>query len=74
MEYEYPNMGYEKIYDQFMLGSDVLVAPVIVKGQFKRQVVLPKGKWKYLGEKEYEGGKIVTVDSPLEVLPYFIKA
>lgn len=74
MEYEYPNMGYERIYDQFMLGSDILVAPVVIKGQFKRDVVLPNGKWKYLGKDEYEGGKTVTVDSPLEVLPYFIKA
>ena len=73
MEYEYPNMGYEGINDQFMLGSDILVAPVVVKGQFKRKVVLPRGKWKYLGNTEYEGGKTVTVDSPLEILPYFIK-
>lgn len=74
MEYEFPHCGYERIYDQFMLGSDILVAPVVVKGQFKREVVLPKGKWKYLGNTEYEGGKTVTVDSPLEILPYFIKA
>ena len=74
MEYEYPNMGYEGINDQFMLGSDILVAPVVVKGQFKRKVVLPRGKWKYLGDTEYEGGKDVLVDSPLEILPYFIKA
>ena len=74
MEYEFPNMGYERIYDQFMLGSNILVAPVVIKGQFKREVVLPKGKWKYLGKTEYEGGKTVIVDSPIEVLPYFIKA
>ncbi len=74
MEYEYPHCGYERVFDQFMLGSDVLVAPVIIKGQTKRTVKLPLGKWKYLGKEEYDGGKEVLVDSPLDVLPYFIKS
>jgi len=73
MEYEYPHMGYERILDQFMLGSGILVAPVINKGQVARDVVLPRGKWLYLGKEEYEGGKTVKVPSPLNVLPYFIK-
>ena len=30
--------------------------------------------WKYLGKTEYEGGTKVCVDSPIDVLPYFIKA
>ena len=73
MEYEYPHMGYERVTDQFMLGEDVLVAPVIKKGQTRREVKLPQGKWKYLGKTEYTGGCTVTVDAPLEILPYFIK-
>ena len=73
MEYEYPHRGYERIYDQFMLGSEVLVAPVITKGQTKREVILPEGKWIYLDKIEYTGGQTVTVDAPLSVLPYFVK-
>ena len=73
MEYSYPHRGYERIEDQFMLGDDILVAPVSVKGQFAKEVVLPEGKWLYLGKEEYEGGKTVTVDCPLSVLPYFTK-
>ena len=73
MEYAYPHAGYERVLDQFMLGEDVLVAPVIKKGQTKREVKLPQGKWKYLGKTEYTGGCTVTVDAPLEILPYFIK-
>ncbi len=73
LEYEYPHCGYEKILDQFLLGSKVLVAPVLEKGQVKRHVVLPKGKWQYVDGIIYEGGKTVEVDAPLEVLPYFIK-
>lgn len=73
MEYEYPNHGYELIDDQFMLGSQMLVAPVIEKGATTKRVVLPEGKWLYLGKDEYEGGKTVTVDAPIEVLPYFVR-
>ena len=73
MEYSYPHQGYEKMHSQFMLGNDILVAPVTEKGETKKTVLLPQGKWMYLGETEYEGGAEVTVDAPLEVLPYFIK-
>lgn len=73
MEYEFPHQGYEKVNDQFMLGSDVLVAPVLNKGQTERKVKLPKGKWLYLGESEYDGAKTVTVPSPIEILPYFVR-
>lgn len=73
MEYAYPHCGYEEIQDQFLLGSDLLVAPVITQGQTVRSVVLPAGKWRYLGETEYEGGQTVEVSAPIEILPYFIK-
>lgn len=71
MEYEFPNEGFEKVTDQFMLGDKILVAPVLEKGQTTKDVKLPKGRWAYLGEKIYEGGTTVTVDAPISVLPYF---
>ena len=74
MEYQYPHKGYERVLDQFMLGEDILVAPVITKGQTERQIILPEGKWKYLGNTEYDGGKTVTVPSPIHILPYFERA
>jgi len=42
MEYCFPNQGFEKVIDQFMLGKDILVAP-IVKEENRRIVLLPKG-------------------------------
>ena len=74
MEYEYPHKGYGRVLDQFMLGDKILVAPVITKGITERNVLLPEGKWLYLGKTEYTGGSEVTVDAPINVLPYFIKA
>lgn len=73
MEYEFPNQGFERVSDQFMLGSDILVAPVIKKGELTRDVMLPQGKWQTDDGKIYEGGKTVSVDAPLDVLPLFKK-
>jgi alpha-glucosidase (family GH31 glycosyl hydrolase) len=70
MNYQY-NMSI-KIDDQFMLGDDILVAPILNKGQIKRTVILPDGKWNYYGTV-LVGGKTVEVDAPLEILPYFKK-
>ena len=73
MEYSYPHEGFAEVNDQFMLGDDILVAPVIQKGGATRRVRLPEGRWNYLGEEEYIGGSTVTVSAPLSVLPYFVK-
>ncbi len=73
MEYSYPHNGYAKINDQFLLGEDILVAPVVEKGQVTRKVILPEGKWLFLGKTEYKGACEVTVDAPLSVLPYFVR-
>jgi alpha-glucosidase (family GH31 glycosyl hydrolase) len=72
MLYNYPNSDYGKIKDQFMLGADILVAPVLQKGARNRTVVFPKGNW--LGE---DGTKVMgpitqTIQVPLERLPYYV--
>lgn len=73
LEYVYPHNGYERVTDEFLLGEDVLVAPVVVQGQRKRRVLLPSGKWRYVDGVVYEGGGAIEVDAPLNVLPYFEK-
>jgi alpha-glucosidase len=72
MEYEFPGQGFDNVKDQFMLGKDILIAPVLEKGQLKRQVKLPKGKWKTVDNKIVKGGQVIIVDAPLDVLPIFI--
>lgn len=71
MEYQYPNKGYGRVLDQFMLGEDVLVCPVIEKGQYSRKVVLPQGKWEYCDGTIYDGDREIDVPAPISVLPYF---
>jgi alpha-glucosidase len=73
MALAYPESGYETIKDQFMLGNDILVAPVVEKGTRSRSVVLPKGKWIADDGKKYKGGKTIQIEVPLERLPYLKK-
>jgi alpha-glucosidase (family GH31 glycosyl hydrolase) len=73
MEFVFPNQGYETVVDQFMMGDELLVAPVVKPGTNGRNVLLPKGKWKADDGKVYEGGKSILIDTPLDRLPYFEK-
>lgn len=49
MEYEFPSQGFETVIDEFMLGDNLLVAPMLEKGKEFRNVKLPNGKWKTSG-------------------------
>ena len=73
LEYEFPGAGLERVTDEFMLGSKLLVAPVLTAGTDRRAVALPPGaEWRYVPTgKVYAGGGKVTVPAPLDVLPYF---
>tara|TARA_R110000744_G_scaffold172626_11_gene291329 strand:+ start:1917 stop:3539 length:1623 start_codon:yes stop_codon:yes gene_type:complete len=73
MSLAYPDSGYEMIKDQFMLGDEILVTPVVKKGVRKRKVVLPKGKWKDVKNKTFRGGRTIEIEVPLSRLPYFTK-
>lgn len=73
LEYNYPHCGYEKINDQFMLGEDIMVAPVLCKGQTIKNVVLPKGEWKSLEGTVYSGGQTVEIPVGIDSIPVFIK-
>ena len=75
MFYEFPED--EKCWDlkdQYMFGSDYLVAPVLKAGATERQVYLPKGKWENFNTKEVvEGGKTITVAAPIDQIPIFLR-
>ena len=64
-----------EIEDQYMFGSDILVAPILHADERERTLYLPKGSWKHLFTGEvYEGGATVTVAAPLDQLPVFERA
>jgi len=72
MEYAFPNEGFESSNDQYMLGEKYLVAPMVDKGE-TRTVKLPKGNWEDDLGKKYKGGKVVTMNVPLNRLVYFVR-
>lgn len=74
--YEFPDDKQTYlINDEYMVGSDVLVAPVVKEGMKTRGIYLPKGAewidW-HTGEK-IESGKIHYLQTPLERLPIFVR-
>jgi len=73
MELAFSGNGYELIKDQFVLGNDIIVAPVVEKGVRSRKVVLPIGTWQAEDGVKYSGGRTIEVSVPLERLPYFRK-
>lgn len=66
----------ERAYDEkyeYLLGRDLLVAPVYQKGVKSMKIYLPEDKWVdiFTGE-EYEGGE-VSVNTPIDRIPAFYR-
>ena len=76
MFYEFPeDVRCWDLEDQYLFGSDVLVAPVCEQGAVQREVYLPAGaQWTDIHTgKAYDGGQIVACDCPLDKIPVFLK-
>lgn len=73
MEYAYPGNGWEKITDQFLMGDKLLVAPQVYENATTRKVVIPPGRWKADDGNVYTGPAEITVDTPLERIPHFVR-
>jgi alpha-D-xyloside xylohydrolase len=60
--------------DQFLLGPDILVAPVTAPSTTSREVYLPAGRrWVDVRTREaYDGGSTFTCDAPLASIPVFV--
>ena len=45
LEYNAPHEGLASVRDEFMLGEEILAAPVVTKGARERTVLFPRGRW-----------------------------
>ena len=61
--------------DEFLLGPDLLVAPILTAGATARTVYLPAGsRWTdpWTGTA-HDGGQTVDVAAPLDRIPVFLR-
>uniref|UniRef100_A0A0A9ZJ17 Putative family 31 glucosidase KIAA1161 n=1 Tax=Lygus hesperus TaxID=30085 RepID=A0A0A9ZJ17_LYGHE len=65
----------QQILDEFLVGEEILVAPVVEKGATSRSIYIPSGTW-----KDGNNGNVIlgpqTIQqypAPLDTLPYFLR-
>ena len=62
------------IDDQFLVGSDILVAPILDPKTYQRTIYLPAGAWQAAGDSKVYVGPITlrNYPAPIDEIPYFI--
>ncbi|WP_298040162.1 NPCBM/NEW2 domain-containing protein [uncultured Microbacterium sp.] len=76
---EYPNdpMAYgAEANNEFLLGTDFLVAPVFTDSSVRNDIYLPEGQWvDYWTGEIHEGGRVLNgYEAPLDTLPVLVRA
>ncbi|MDM0700450.1 glycoside hydrolase family 31 protein [Clostridium perfringens] len=73
MEYE-KDMNLLNMREQFMLGENMLVAPVLYEGERSKTIYLPKGSWfNYFTMEKLQGGKWYKLPCELDEILVFVK-
>lgn len=76
MAYEFPGDSTAKNMEyQYMLGENLLVAPVENEGQTEKLIYLPEGEWidLFWGAKR-AGSSLITYTAGLDAIPVFVKS
>lgn len=74
--YEFPDDAAAwDVSDQFLLGADLLVAPIVHAGERSRRVYLPSGtSWRSLSDgTRFEGGTTISVEAEISTIPVFAR-
>ncbi len=61
------------IDDQFLLGADLMVAPILSSGVTERSVYLPEGDWRDLWSGEPVASGWMTAQTPSHIIPVFVR-
>jgi alpha-glucosidase len=75
LNYQYDENCYKPEADfQFMIGENLLVAPVLSEFENYKKLYLPEGRWIDLRNgKIYSGNQWIILEVPLYEIPYFLK-
>ena len=63
------------MWDEYVYGNDLLVAPVTEPKTVDRTVYLPAGRWMNYNDKRtvYSGEDTITAGAPLDIIPLFVR-
>ena len=63
------------LWDQYLFGPDLMVAPVWKVGERRRPVYFPRGRWRSYWDptERWRGPRTVMVDAPLDTIPVFVR-
>lgn len=56
-----------KIDSQFLIGDDLMVAPVLEPGKQERDIYLPAGRWRSYKGEHFDKGPIYLTDYPVDL-------
>ncbi len=60
--------------DQIMLGSQLMICPVVERGATSRKITLPEGVWHdFWSERCWEGGSVIEYPAALDCLPLLVR-
>jgi alpha-glucosidase (family GH31 glycosyl hydrolase) len=69
----YQFSGYEAVRDQFLLGEEILCAPILESGATTRPVLVPPGRWQGSDGSVTSGPAEIVLEVDLESMPYWRK-
>jgi alpha-glucosidase len=69
------NPALWEVDDTFLVGDDLLVAPVVEEGARQRPIYLPQGGWYELdSDKLHSQSGVMQLDAPLTMIPVLVRA
>jgi alpha-glucosidase (family GH31 glycosyl hydrolase) len=61
------------IDNQFLVGNDILVAPIVNENKYEQNIYIPNGSWQHFNGTIYTGpGWFRNFQAPIDVINYFI--
>lgn len=62
-------------YGQYLLGKELLIAPLWSDTNFSREIYLPNGQWiDFQDGTTYKGSRTITYNAPITKVPILVKA